>query len=94
MGSWGSTQSETEFARGLSVLEEIPEGSESRILVPTSFLNVLSPNTGTQQAARCPGPAFSMASPRPSVVVSEHEPQGRGQLTGTVLLPDFGWCQL
>lgn len=64
--------------KGLSVLKEVLEGSESGILVPTSFLSVLSPNTGTQPAARCPGPAFSMASPRPSVVVSEHGPQGRG----------------
>lgn len=70
MGPWGPTPTETEFARGPSVLEEILEGSESGILVPTFFLNVFSPNTGTQQAARCPGPAFFMASPRPSVVVS------------------------
>ena len=29
------------------------------------LLSVLSPNTGTLQAAGCPGPAFSVASARP-----------------------------
>lgn len=41
LGSWGPTQSETAFARGLSVLEEILGGSESGILVPASFLKCL-----------------------------------------------------